>query len=155
MNARRTGQVCVYEGEPSTPKFNPAVSARDPFLDPETQERPTAPEIPTKTGCILVNTKDFLIVLNRLLKLKIAKEEKRNESSGAMAAQTNDMHQGQAHQDGSTFFEEYLYCHYLQSLLKREEFKIAVELFGYRQEEITPDISQQSLGVLRLALEGR
>lgn len=153
-NARRTGQVCVYEGEPSTPKFNPAVSARDPFLDPETQERSTVPEIPTKTGCILVNTKDFLIVLNRLLKLKLAKEEKRNEST-AMAAQTNDMHHGQSNLEGSTFFEEYLYCHYLQSLLKREEFKIAVELFGYRQEEITADISEQSLGALRLALEGR
>lgn len=107
-----------------------------------------------KTGSVLVNTKGFLIVLNRLLKLKLAKEEKRNESSAGMAAQANEQFTGQTNSDGMVFLEEYLYCHYLQSLLKREEFKIAVELFGYRQEEITPDISQQSLGVLRLALEG-
>jgi len=105
-----------------------------------------------------VNVQDFLIVLNRLLKLKLVKEQsKLLESQSITAAhglnkQIPSQLSIDKHED--VFSEEFLYCHYLQSLLKREEFKIAIELFGYRQEEISPEVSQQSLAILRHALEG-
>lgn len=146
----------MYDGEPSTPKFNPTVSVRDPFLDPEAQERQTVPETPTKTGSIIVNSQDFLIVLTRLLKLKLAREQKSSTSQSALGAPEREVLKDYNLFDGqnSEFYEDFLYCHYLQSLIKREEFKIAVELFGYRQEELNPAISTQSLSILRTALEG-
>jgi hypothetical protein len=115
-------------------------------------------EPPAKSGCIIVNVQDFLIVLNRLLKLKLVKEQSKLSDSQSITAAhgLNKQYPNQQSSDKpeDLFSEEFLYSHYLQSLLKREEFKIAIELFGYRQEEITPEISQQSLSILRHALEG-
>ena len=69
-------------------------------------------------------------MLNRLYRLK--------ETSKATAGFTTDK----------------LFSNYSQSLLRKEEFKVAIEVFGYREEDLNPLFSAVTVQTIRTALEG-
>lgn len=83
----------------------------------------------TRLPTIFVSKADLLVVLNRLLKLRIR--------------------QDQTEGPPSQFFAQFT-----KSLMRREEFKLAVEIFGYRDVDLPPAYSATSLQTLRTALEG-
>jgi hypothetical protein len=77
-----------------------------------------------------VSTSDFLIVLNRLYRLK------------------------EASKSTPGFSTEKLFSNYSQCLLRKEEFKVAIEVFGYREEDLNPLFSPNTVMTIRSALEG-
>lgn len=77
-----------------------------------------------------MSTSDFLIVLNRLYRLK------------------------QASKAANGFGTEKLFSNYNQCLLRKEEFKVAIEVFGYREEDLNPLFSPNTIQTVRSALEG-
>lgn len=79
---------------------------------------------------IYVSKPDLMVVLNRLLKLKL-----RQDQADPQPVQ--------------------LFSQFSRSLMRREEFKLAVEIFGYRDIDLPPSYSPASIQTLRAALEGR
>ena len=79
---------------------------------------------------IYVSKADLLVVLSRLLKLRVR--------------------QDQTEQAAPQFFSQFS-----RSLMRREEFKLAVEIFGYRDVDLPPAHSPASIQTLKSALEGR
>lgn len=110
--------VCTYDGPVCMPQFCPS----------EKQEL----KLPT----IYVNKMDLLVVLNRLLKLRIRKDQAEQSIP-------------------ETSLKIQLFSHFTHSSMRREEFKLAVEIFGYRDVDLPPGYSNTSLQTLKTALEGR
>lgn len=118
--------ICIYNGPITMPQFCPSEKADD------------------DSPMILVDRCDFLVVLTRLYKIK-----QRKESQESL--------QGKS-QDRADHYERSLlklFVHFSQSLMRREEFKLAVELFGYRDVEVPADFSQATIQTLRTGLDGR
>lgn len=124
--ALNRGTVCVYNGPISMPQFCPS--------EKQEEEKPL----------ILVDRCDFLVVLSRLYKIR-----QRKEAQEEAQAQSEDDQQ----YDQKSLMK--LFVHFSQSLMRREEFKLAVELFGYRDMELPPEFSQATIQTLRSSLEGR
>ena len=76
---------------------------------------------------------DFLIVLNRLFRLKEKVEEEQLARSAS----------------------DHIFFNYNNSMLRKEEFRTAIEVFGYREEDLSPLFSNLTVQTIRLALEGR
>lgn len=69
---------------------------------------------------------DFIQVLTRLYRLSAAQNQSQSQLSQPSA--------------------------YSASRMKREEFKVAIELFGYREDELSPVYSAQTLSTIKSAL---
>ena len=93
---------------------------------------------------IIVDRCDFLVVLSRLYKIKQRKEAQ---------------DEIQAHNDDNQQYEQRsfmrLFVHFSQSLMRREEFKLAIDLFGYRDIELPEEFSITTIQTLRSSLDGR
>ncbi len=89
----------------------------------------TDPRLPT----IYVSRPDLFVVLNRLLKLRASQDRSHDSES-----------------QRSQYF-----AHFTRSCMRREEFKLAVDIFGYRDVDLPPVYAQASLQTLKTALEGR
>lgn len=120
------GLVCTYSGPITMPQFCPS--------EQSSQQPPV----------VLVDKCDFLVVLKRLYKIRARQEE---------ATSLSRDHQYK--NDFEDQDEKQLFSHFYQSLMRREEFKLAVELFGYRDIELPPAFSSATIQTLKLALEGR
>lgn len=60
----------------------------------------------------------------------------------------------EASKASSGFATDKLFTNYTQSLLRKEEFKVAIEVFGYREEDLNPLFSNTTIQSIRTALEG-
>jgi hypothetical protein len=87
-------------------------------------------KVDTRLPTIYVSKPDLLVVLNRLLKLKLR--------------------QDQVDPPQTQYFSQFT-----RSLMRREEFKLAVEIFGYRDVDLPPAYAPASIQTLKQALEGR
>jgi hypothetical protein len=117
------GLVCTYEGDISAPRFCPT-------------QKSEVTEIPQ----LVISPVDFLVVLNRLCRLR---ESNQSQLGGGLGTPGDESMQP----------EDKAYLHYNQSLLRREEFKVAYELFGAKEETEDTDFTAASLMTLRLASE--
>lgn len=113
------GIVCTYSGPVTMPQFCPSEQA--------SQQPPV----------VLVDKCDFLVVLNRLYKIRARQDHNKNQPD----AEDYEVHK--------------LFDHFSQSLMRREEFKLAIEIFGYRDIELPPAFSNTTINTLKLSLEGR
>jgi acetolactate synthase small subunit len=93
---------------------------------------------------ILVDRCDFMVVMSRLYKIK-----QRKEAQEEMQVQNDDSRQ---HDQRSLMR---LFVHFSQSLMRREEFKLAIDMFGYRDIELPPEFSNTTIQTLRSSLDGR
>lgn len=83
---------------------------------------------------IIVNQADLLLVLTRLYRLRLQNQEEEDEEIST----------------GNRLFQ----C-YQQSLMRREEFKTAIELFGYRDEDVAEDFTESSISALKFSCQGK
>lgn len=89
-----------------------------------------------------MNLPDFLIVLNRLFRMKQQSEQRAFQGTDGTVADILSN-------------EERIFSNYAQSLMRREDFKIAVELFGFREEDLPLEHSSASLAIIKQAIEGK
>ena len=90
-------------------------------------------KVDSRLPTIYVSKLDLLVVLNRLLKLRVRNDQRQMSDEPV----------------------NHLFSHFSQSSMRREEFKLAIEIFGYRDVDLPLAYSNQSIQSLRQALEGR